>query len=162
MYKKILSISLTAFLASCSSNTVEINGNTYLKNDQGEIVLTNSDIDTLKRNPDILIIDKVMPDNAITVSSEELALISQDSDLFEEKVTGKINTELYIFALKTGSLKSNLERLSQKFSTEDKNIELNYDGVDYYIDEPKVMRSSSLELLVADILNDYPVVTSIY
>ena len=97
----------------------------------------------------------------MTVSSEELALISQDSDLFAEKITGKVNNDVFIFALKTGSLKENLIRLSDKFSTPDSKVELNYSGVDYFIDEPKVIRSTSIELLVADILSEFPVVTAI-
>lgn len=161
MNKTLLTLTLISLLASCSSSEVEINGKTYLKNGQGEIILTSHDLEVLRENKEVVIVDKVMPDHSVTVTSEELALISQDSELFEEKLTGQVNKDVYIFALKTGSLKANLARLSKKFSTEDSKIQLNYNGVDYYISEPKVMRSSSLSLLVADILNDYPVVTSI-
>mgnify|MGYP000383251560 CR=1 FL=1 len=161
MHKNVLIFTLCTFLSACSSNTVEINGKTYLKNDQGEVVLSKHDIDVLREDPQVVIVDKVMPDHAVTVSSEELALISQDSDLFAEKVSGKINKEVFIFALKTGSLKDNLLRLSEKFSTPESQIKLDYDGVDYYISEPKVLRSTSLELLVSDILAEYPVLTSI-
>jgi hypothetical protein len=161
MQKTLLTLPFILLLAACSSNEVEINGKTYLKNEQGEVVLSKHDIQVLRNNPKVVIVDKVMPDHAVTVSSEELALISQDSDLFAEKVSGKINKDFYIFALKTGSLKANLIRLSEKFSTPESKIELNYDGVDYYISDPMVMRSSSLELLVADILEEFPVLTSI-
>jgi hypothetical protein len=161
MKKTLLTLALVSLLAACSSNEVEINGKTYFKNDKGEVVLSKHDIQILRDNPQVVIVDKVMPDHAVTVSSEELALISQDSDLFAEKVSGKINKDIFIFALKTGSLKANLLRLSDKFSTPDSKIKLDYDGVDYFIPEPKVMRSTSLELLVADILEEYPVLTSI-
>lgn len=161
MQKTLLTLPLILLLAACSSNEVEINGKTYLKNEQGEVVLSKHDIQVLRKNPKVVIVDKVMPDHGVTVSSEELALISQDSDLFAEKVSGNINNDFYIFALKTGSLKANLLRLSEKFSTPESKIELDYDGVDYYISEPMVMRSSSLELLVSDILAEFPVFTSI-
>jgi hypothetical protein len=161
MHKSLLTLTLVSLLTACASHEVEINGNTYLKNEKGEVVLTKHDIEVLRSNPEVVIVDRVMPDNGVTVSSEELALISQDKELFAEKVTGVINKDVYIFALKTGSLKANLVRLSNKFSTKDSNIQLNYDGVDYYISEPKVMRSTSIELLVSDILNKYPVFTSI-
>lgn len=161
MKKTLFTLALISLLTACSSNEVEINGKTYLKNEQGEVVLTSHDIEVLRKNRQVVIVDKVMPDHSVTVSSEELALISQDSELFEEKLTGKINKDVFIFALKTGSLKANLVRLSEKFSTDDSKIQLNYGGVDYHISEPKVMRSSSLALLVSEILDDYPVVTSI-
>ncbi|MFT5852346.1 MAG: hypothetical protein ACI87J_002322 [Colwellia sp.] len=161
MQNILLTLTLITLLASCSSKEVEINGKTYMKNEQGEIVLTSHDIDVLRKNRQVVIVDKVMPDHSVTVTSEELALISQDSELFEEKLTGKVNKDVFIFALKTGSLKANLVRLSDKFSTKDSTIQLNYGGVDYHISEPKILRSTSLALLVSDILFDYPVVTSI-
>lgn len=161
MIKTLLTLTIVTLLSACSSNEVEINGVTYKKNDQGEIALTSYDLEVLRNNPKVVIVDKVMPDHSVTMSSEELALVSQDSELFEEKLTGKINKNVFIFALKTGSLKKNLERLSEKFSTPDSKIALNYGGVDYFIHEPKVLRASSLEMLVSEILTEYPVVTSI-
>lgn len=161
MKKTILSLAVLICISACASNKVHVNGKTYLKNENGELVLTKHDIKTLRKDPNVVIVDKVMPDHAVTVSSEELALISQDSDLFEEKVTGVINQDVFVFALKTGSLKENLQRLSDKFSSPDSKIDLNYSGVDYYIDEPKVIRSSSIEILVAEILSGFPVVTAI-
>lgn len=161
MQKIFITFAILTFLTGCSTNEVKISGKTYFKNTEGEVILSKNEIAELRDNPSVVIVDKVMPDHGVTVSSEELALLSQDTDLFNERVSGKVHDGIYIFAVKKGSLKANLTRLSEKFSTKETKFELDYEGVDYFISEAKVIRSSSLELLVSDILNEFPVLTTI-
>ena len=60
MQKSILSLAIIFIISACSSNEVQVNGKTYLKNQNGEIVLTKHDIKTLRKNPNVVIVDKVM------------------------------------------------------------------------------------------------------
>ena len=78
-----------------------------------------------------------------------------------ETTSGDVNVDTYVFALKKGSLKDNLSELGKKYSTEDNELVLDYSGPDYYISESSVIRATSLEVLISEILSDFPVMTSI-
>ena len=63
----------------------------------------------------------------------------------------------YTFFIKKGSLKENLKRLSDKYSTDRDHIELEYNHGDFYVSKTQLLRAESIEELLAIILEPFPV-----
>ena len=163
MKKTLLGLLITISLTACQSQpeSVEIDGVSYKRNANGEVVLTKGEVEHLKKNRRVIIVDRVLGSDGVAIDAEDLALISKDKDLMAETTSGDVNVDTYVFALKKGSLKDNLSELGKKYSTEDNELVLDYSGPDYYISESSVIRATSLEVLISEILSDFPVMTSI-
>lgn len=67
----------------------------------------------------------------------------------------------FAFYLKKGSLKENLVRLSEKYSSKADPISIEYTGGDFYVPKSELIKADSLEQLVAVILAPYPVFSTI-
>ena len=65
------------------------------------------------------------------------------------------------FYLKKGSLKDNLIRLSDKYSTSEEPLSVEYAGGDLHVPKSELLKAESLEKLIADILAPYPVFSAI-
>lgn len=167
-FKFILAItSLPFLLAACSTisvnpDYVEISGAKFDRNENGEVVLTTNEIELLKNKNDVVIVERVLPDGGVVITPEELLLLSQDSQLFDETMNNKeIDDQVFTFLVKKGSLKSNLERLTTKYSTGKNPIKLEFEGVDYYIPESRIIRADSVSAIAGELLSEFPVFTSI-
>ena len=167
-FKLFLAVtSLPVFLAACSTTSVntdyvEISGAKFLRNENGEVVLTTNEIELLKNKQDVVIVERVLPDGGVVITPEELKLLSQDSQLFDETINNKkVDDQVFTFLVKKGSLKSNLERLTSKYSTGDNPIKLEFEGVDYYISASRIIRADSVAAIAGELLSEFPVFTSI-
>lgn len=164
---KLLAACLPVLLAACSTTSVkpdyiEISGTKFSRNANGEVVLTTNEIELLKNNQDVVIVERVLPDGGVAITPEELELLSNDSQLFDEIMNNKeIDDKIFTFLVKKGSLKSNLKRLTRKYSTEKNPIKLEFAGVDYYISESRIIRADSISAIAGELLSDFPVFTSI-
>jgi hypothetical protein len=164
---KLVATCFPFLLAACSTTSVntdnvEISGTKFSRNDNGEVVLTANEVELLKNKQDVVIVERVLPDGGVAITPEELKLLSHDSQLFGETINNKeIDDKIFTFLVKKGSLKSNLKRLTRKYSTEKNPIKLEFAGVDYYISESRIIRADSISAIAGELLSDFPVFTSI-
>lgn len=156
-------------LAGCSLTEKQVNddfvviaGEQIQRDENGALMLTQEQLALIKGQKDVVVFDNVMPNGGAVVTEEELQLISQDQQLFEETVEGVVSdTEVYTFLIKKGSLKQNLLRLTEKYSTKEDPISLDYGDADYYVESSHIVRAASVEELVATTLDSFPVFASI-
>jgi hypothetical protein len=164
----LIPVLITLTLGACSNSHkvsddyIEINGKFYERNESGVVVLSRDDLDVIKNNKDIIIVDNVLPSGSIAISQEEMNLLSADEQLLEETLNDEVRKNgVYTFLVRSGSLIENLQRLSTKFSTPEDKISLNYNGHDYFIKESKILRGDSIDMIAAEILSQFPVFASI-
>lgn len=156
---------LTLLLVGCESTSnkyVTIDGHKYLRNSDGSISVNKNDIEHLKGQRDIVVVDNVLPSGGLAVTDKELQLLSKDKQLLDETINRTVeDTTTYTFLIKQGSLKHNLQRLSDKYSTDKAPISLDYGDADYYVPESSIVRASSIDELLAETLASFPVFAEI-
>jgi len=158
----VLTLGACSNTHNVSDDYIEVNGKFYERNEDGVVILTRDDLDIIKNNKDIIIVDNVLPSGGVAISQEEMNLLSNDEQLLEETLDKELkNNGVFTFLVRTGSLVQNLERLSKKFSTAEDIITLNYNGHDYFIKESKILRADSVDMLAAEMLSEFPVFASI-
>ncbi|MEJ6534162.1 MULTISPECIES: hypothetical protein [Pseudoalteromonas] len=156
----ILSFTCCTLLVGCSltqSKTLNVGGQDYLVNKDGSITVSKEQVQYLKGQSDITVIDTVMPAGGVAVTEQELQLLSKDKQLLTETIDGKVaGTEIFTFLVKQGSLKENLSRLTAKYSTENEPLMLDYGDVDYYVKESSIIRAYSVDELVGEVISSFP------
>lgn len=156
---------LTLLLFGCESTSdkyITIDGQKYLRNSDGSISVNKDQIEHLKAQRDIVVVDNVLPSGGLAVTDEELQLLSKDKQLLSETLNNTVEeSKVHTFMVKKGSLKDNLKRLSDKYSTEEAPISLDYGDADYYVGESKIVRATSVDELVAEAVASFPVFAQI-
>ncbi|MAD75958.1 MAG: hypothetical protein CML20_14420 [Rheinheimera sp.] len=166
MKTKILHLAILTFLLSgCKSTSNEyllVDGNKYKRNNDGSITVNKEQIDFLKGKSNIVVLASVMQDGGLAVTDKELQLLSKDKQLLSETVNNSIESdEVFTFLIRQGSLKKNLERLSEKYNSAETPLSLDYGDVDYFVEESKIVRATSVDELLAEALNSFPVFAQI-
>lgn len=145
-----------------SNDYISVGGEKLKRDSDGVVIVSKEQLQLLKGQKDIVVLDSVLPAGGVAVTESELQLLSKDKQLLEETIEGtRAKSKVYTFLIKKGSLKENLMRLSEKFTTESEPLSLEYGDVDYYVEQSSIVRSNSIDELVAETLNSFPVFASI-
>lgn len=150
----------SALLAGCSSppdKTVKVGSKTYTVAEDGSLDMTQADIKEAIENGTATYIDKDGKKPYLQLTKDEFKAASADHNalytmLDIEKKTESDDGEI-VTLVKTGSLKENLDRIlgEQGWDT------LDYDGHDFFIDSPYVVKGDDVMSVVNEVSKDFDV-----
>lgn len=95
---------LTLLLFGCESTSdkyITIDGQKYLRNSDGSISVNKDQIEHLKAQRDIVVVDNVLPSGGLAVTDEELQLLSKDKQLLSETLNNTVEeSKVHTFMVK--------------------------------------------------------------
>ncbi len=151
-------IAVLITLSGCALNGEQqtlIGGKYYTTDKNGVIEMTEADLKKGIEEDGMVYLDEAGKRPYIQLSEEEFKAVSADHSALYTML-GLANNQLddeLITLVKVGSLRDNLSRIlqEQKWST------LDYDGPDYQIEEPYILKAKDTIALVENLTRGYPV-----
>lgn len=152
-----LSVIFTAIFVVAGCNTTPkthvINGKEYLVNEQGQIEIARGDLNKSIAAGEVQYISDQEYKPHIKLDEDEFAAASVNNDALFNMLGIKAGDEQVLTLIKKGSLKDNLQRVVDEQNWE----HLFYEGPDLYVERPYVVKGTSLESVMNEILTPYEV-----
>jgi len=159
-YRIIVALLFSAALSGCSfldvakGNATRIDGQVYYFNEDGEIELTERELEQLEAEKKVVRIKHVAPDGALIIDPEELSVLMQDREVFFSAVDNTVGAGGSVSVLvKKGSLQENINRLADKEGW----ASVTWNAAhDYYVKEPFAVKGQDLPSVIVEVLKGFP------
>jgi len=132
---------------------VRVDGEVYYYNANGEIEVTAEKLAQLEKNGSVVRIKQVASEGALILDPEEFTLLTQDRSLFFAELDGNNPAGKVSSLVKKGSLKKNIERISQEEGWGSVQWESAHD---FYVEKPFAVVGPDVESVIVETIKNYP------
>ncbi|WP_200911684.1 hypothetical protein [Teredinibacter purpureus] len=152
----LLALSACSFFDVVTSKAERIDGQVFYYDENGELLMSEEQLNILESNGSVVRIKHVAPNGALILDPEEMTVLMQDREVFYSQLDRKsLDGEITVL-IKKGSLKENIERIAKEEGWNSVNWDVH---VDYYVSEPFAVVGGDVPAVVVEALEGYPVFT---
>ena len=162
--KSVLFFTISILLAGCTTvdvirdKAVRIDGQAHYYNSDGEIELSQAEMENLEAQGRLVRIKHVSPDGSLTIDpGEKSKLISSTGSKSATRNSATSTPQPLTVRVEAGSLKENLRRVAGQHGWFKINWFL---PVDYYVDEGYSVTGDDFESVVMNMVDRFPVYVS--
>jgi hypothetical protein len=141
---------VVTLLTGCATNSVNILGESYELNEQGQIELTAEQLKHMQQNG-VPYIKESAPGGGREIDPQALALLKKDSQAFDAVLFPEEAQEKAI-EIHAGSFKASVEQFATKYG-----MKLTYEAVDVYVSRPEIITGERLIDVLYEAAKPYPI-----
>jgi len=138
---------------SPKNGVIEIDGAQYLLDANGAVILSESELEKIKRSGSAIQVKQAAPNGALELSPEEFSVLLEDEEAFYAAIDGPKSSGKVTALVGKGSLKSSVER----FMVDNGWLQPEWNALhDYYVSEPFAVVGTDIQSLVSEMVANYP------